>query len=910
MSQTLIGRTLAHYRIEAALGAGGMGEVYRATDTKLGREVALKLLPEAFASDPERLARFEREAKVLASLNHPGIAHLYGFESATLEGGSRAHVLVMELAEGEDLSERLKRGPLPLDEAVAVAKQVAEALEAAHDRGIVHRDLKPANVKLAPDGRVKVLDFGLAKAWAGEGAGASSSADFSRSPTLAHSSTAAGLILGTAAYMSPEQARGKAVDKRADVWALGVVLYELLTGRKLFEGETVTDVLAAVVRQEIDWRALPTATPLLLRRLLKSCLERDPKQRLHDAADARIALEEVLRGGSEADLAPSGSPRAAAPRWRGAVIVASALALGLAAGWILRRRAPEVAAPDRWLLAIPGGVALSVTEYPQLALSPDGRLQAVVALDERGTPRLLLRRAGELEPRQLPDTEGAVGPFFSPDGAWIGFFRPGGLFKVPVAGGPPARIAETSGQQRGGSWGSDGFVYFVPDTIVGVSRVPEGGGAVEPVTRLDEARDERTHRWPEALPEGVVLFTSDTASSTEYYDDARIEAVRLSNGERKVLVESASMARYSPSGHLVFARGGSLFALPFDPRTLEVRGSPTRVVEGVATDVGSGAAQFALARNGAALWTPGGSTASYELVWVDRQGAETKTQIPPAPYNEAALSPDGTRVALVGGQGGVSDLWVADLERATLTRLTFDEFVMRPTWSPDGSRIAYGTRPQGERGNRWQLVSKPADGSRAAEVLIEGERSHVPSGFSPDGRALLYDALDPKAMRRDVWMLPLAPPRKPLVLVEGPFLKDQAVVSPDGRFVAYVSTESGQLGVYARPFPSGEGRFQISTGQGSEPRWSRDGRELFYRSGDVLFRVPIDTRRGFAAGKPERLFDRLGTGTRVNTYAPSPDGRRFFTFRSSAGTGSRTAVALDLGFARRLSAGGTGSNPP
>ena len=875
-----------------------MGEVYRATDTTLGRDVALKLLPATFASDPERLARFEREAKLLAALNHGAIAQVYGFENATLADGTRAHVLVMELAEGEDLQARLRRGPLPTDEAIAIARQVAEALELAHEKGIVHRDLKPANVKVAPDGAVKVLDFGLAKAWTSDGAASGASADFSQSPTLAHTGSA-GLILGTAAYMSPEQARGKPVDQRADIWALGVLLYEMLAGRKLFEGETVTDVLAAVVRQEIDWTALPARTPAALRRLLRQCLERNPKSRLHSAADARLALDEAAgeRPAESGAAAPSRRPVGAV--WAAAAIAA---ALGLAAGWLLRRPPPR---PDDgpWLLAIPEAVALAVNEHPRVALSRDGRLQAAVVTDERGTPRVLLRRAGELEPRLLPETEGAAAPFFSPDSTSIGFIRPGGVYRVSITGGSPARIAEATGQTRGASWGDDGFVYFAPDTIVGLSRVPESGGAVSAVTRLDAARDERTHRWPEAIPGAdAVLYTSDTASSSEYYDDARIEVVRPSSGAHKVLVENASIGRYSPSGHLVFARGGALYAVPLDLRALEVRGEPVKVVDGVATDVGSGAVQFALAPSGSLLYVPGASFASWDLVWVDRQAGETKAPIPAAPYNEAALSPDGTRVALVGGLGGVSDLWVADLERASVTRLTFGEYTSRPVWSPDGSMLAYAKRPQGGRGNRWQIVLKPADGSQAGEVLHGEERGRTPSSFTPDGKSLLFDALDSKGLQRDIWMLQVAAPRQPVKLVEGPFMKELAVVSPDGRWLAYVSDEGGQQGVYVRPFPSGAGRFQISTGLGTEPRWSRDGRELFYRSADVVNRVSIDTRRGFVASRPQPLFDRAATGGTVMTYAPAPDGSRFFTFRSSAGAASRRALALDPGFAARLSA--------
>jgi serine/threonine-protein kinase len=899
----VIGRTLASYRITAALGAGGMGEVYRATDTKLGRDVALKLLPEAFAADPERLARFEREAKLLASLNHPGIAHLYGFESVRREGGAAAHVLVMELAEGDELGERLKRGPIPVEEAIPLARQIAEALEAAHEKGIVHRDLKPANVKLTADGKVKVLDFGLAKAWAGDTAGAQASADFSRSPTLAHTGTAAGLILGTAAYMSPEQARGKAVDKRADVWAFGVVLFEMLTGRKLFDGDTVTDVLAAVVRQEIDWKALPSGTPALLRRLLKSCLERDPRQRLHDVADARIVLDELSRGPLPEEGAAPATP-VPAPAWRASVAMALAAVLGLVGGYVARRPQP---APreERWLLAVPDGLTLSLVNQPALALSRDGRLQVAVVMRERGVPQLLLRDSREFLPRLLPDTEGASSPFFSPDGAWIGFFRQGGLFKLPVAGGPPVRLADSTAQSRGAAWGEDGFVYFVPDTVVGLSRVREEGGAVEGVTRLDASRDERTHRWPAVFAGGGVLFTSDTAASTEYYDDARIEAVRPATGERRVLIENASMARYAGSGHLVFARGGSLFAVGFDPRSLQVKGSPVKVLDGVATDVASGAVQFALSASGALLWAPGEGRGHFELVWVDRQGKETKSPIEPGAYNEVAVSPEGTHVALVGGQGGVSDLWVADLQRDVITRLTTGESVQRPVFSPDGSRIAYGTKPQGARGNRWQIVWKPADGSRPAETLVEGERNHVPSSFTPDGRFLIYDAIQATAAGRDMFLLPLSPPREPRPLLVGPFTKFHGTVSPDGRWLAYVSDESGQLVVYVRPFPSGEGRYQVSAGSGTEPRWGRDGRALFYRSGNVLHRVTVETGERFRAGKPEALFDRVATGALVATYAPAADGSRFFTFRQPQATGASIAVALDLGFARRLEAGAT-----
>jgi serine/threonine-protein kinase len=896
------GDTLLQYRITAPLGAGGMGEVYRATDTRLGREVAIKVLPSELAGDPDRLARSEREAKLLAALNHPGIAHLYGFESVARGDGPPSNVLVMELVEGEELAERLKRGPIPVDEAIAIARQIAEALEAAHEKGIVHRDLKPANAKLGADGKVKVLDFGLAKAWSEEPAANGGSAELSRSPTLARSGTEAGLILGTAAYMSPEQARGKAIDKRADIWAFGVVVFEMLTGRKLFEGETVTDVLAAVVRQEIDWRALPAETPALLRRLLKSCLERDPRQRLHDAADARIVLDELLRGPSPEERPASGiAAGRQRPGWQLAAAIVLAALLGAAAGYLARR--PGSAPPaERWLLAMPEGLSLNAVNQPALALSRDGRLQVAGVLDASGASQLLLRDSLELQPRLLPDTEGASAPFFSPDGAWVGFFRRGGLYKLPLAGGPPVRLADTTAQNRGGTWSTDGFVYFVPDTVVGLSRVPEGGGAVEVVTRLDASRDERTHRWPQALDDGSVLFTCDSAVSTEYYDDARIEVVRPATGERKVLIENSSMARHVRGGPLVFARAGSLFAVALDSRRLSVSGSPAKVLDGVATDVSSGAVQFALAPSGALLWAAGRSQGHFELVWVDRKGTETKSGIPPGPYNELALSPDATRIALVGGDGGTADLWVADIERGVLSRLTTGESIQRPVFSPDGSRVAYGTRSHAARGNLWQVAWKPSDGSRTAETLVEGVRNRVPTAFTPDGGTLVYDAFQATGLGRDVFLLPLAGAREPRLLVSGPFASFGASVSPDGRWLAYVSDESGQLVVYVRPFPEGEGRYQVSPGFGTEPRWSSDGRELFYRSGNALYAVAIEPGPKFKARRPERLFDRVATGALVSAYGLAPDGRRFFTFREPEGQGGSRSVALDLGFLRRLEA--------
>jgi len=890
------GTRLGSYEVTSKLGEGGMGEVYRATDTTLKRDVAIKLLPEAFTEDAERLARFEREAQVLAQLNHPNIAAIYGLHEAE---GKR--FLVLELVPGETLEERIERGAVPLDDGVAIAGKIADGLEYAHERGIVHRDLKPANVKLTEHGDVKILDFGLAKAITGDVAGSAPNSTPTILPTMTSLGTAVGMILGTAAYMSPEQARGRPVDKRADIWAFGVVLHELLTGERLFAGETVSDTIAAVLTRPIDVQAMPPAIPAAVRRLVSRCLERDVKLRLRDIGEARIALSAA----TAPEASGPGTP-VAPPRRTGLLAVALPLLalLGVAAGWMMHRPAAPPVSDNRYALAIPDGLTISTVENPQVAISKDGRQEAVVVLDADAQSHLLLRSHDALEPKVLQDTERAGSPFFSPDGRWIAFFRDAALWKLPLAGGPPVRLAATSGTTRGGAWSRDGHIYFVPDAATGIQRAPEGGGAIEPVTKLDNARGERTHRWPDALPDGkAILFTCDDQASTEYYDDSRIEAVRIATGERKVLVEGASMARFAPSGHLVFARGGSLYAVRFDPDSLTVTGSPVQVAQGIATDVSTGAVEFALAENGSAVWVPGEADVSWKQLWVDRHGVESSVAIPPAQYNELALSPDGKHVALTGGQGGLSDLWVYDVERDSTTRLTVGQFASGPVWSPDGSRIAFGTRLQGPKSqnNTWQIVWKKADGSQEQEVLFEGERSHLPSSFTPDGRSLLFDAPGADVTNRDISLLPLFGTRKPQPVVSGSFSESMGVVSPDGRLLAYVSNEGGQPAVFVRPFPTGDGRWQISTPQGTEPRWSADGKELFYRWAGVINVVPIDTRHGFTPGRPDRLFDRVATsGGGVHTYDVAPDGKRIFTFRTPMGMGTMRTINLDLGFARRV----------
>jgi serine/threonine-protein kinase len=694
--------------------------------------------------------------------------------------------------------------------------RIARALEEAHEKGIVHRDLKPQNVKLAGDGTVKVLDFGLAKALEpATGADPSRSPTLMNSPTLTAAGTQLGVILGTAAYMAPEQARGGVVDKRADIWAYGVVLYEMLVGRSLFAGDTVTDTLAGVLKTQVDFSLLPASTPAALRRLLRRCLERNPKNRLHDIADARIVLEDIGRG--VADEAPAAAPPVVAHRPRRVLAAAgavAALALGLAAGWLLRRPAPPpLGAGARWALAVPDPFTLSVEQMPQLAISEDGRLQAAVVLDENSVSHVLLRSSDDPAPRILADSEGANGPFFSPDGGWLGFFSGNALIKIPIGGGPPVQLAAVGlpGQHRGATWSRDGFIYFSPNVNVGLSKVSENGGPVTPVTEIDSAHDERTHRWPQVLPDGrALIFTNDTFASTEFYDDARIEAVEVASGKRHVLVEGASQARYISGrrgGYLVFARGGSLYAQAFDPGSLSLSGAPQLAAQGVASDVSSGAVQFAVSSSGAAIWAPGTLNAQFQLYWVDRQGAESRIDMPTEPYSEAELSPDAKRIALVGGQGGAADLWVADLERGTQSRLTIGESVLNPVWTPDSARIAYTVRLSDAKGRRFQIAWKPADGSRDEEVLVERPEAVFPGGFTPDGQTFLYSLAKEDPVGADLYMQLLAGDRQPRLLLGGPFNKREARVSPDGHWMAYTSNEAGSgANVFVRPFPTGEGR--------------------------------------------------------------------------------------------------------
>ena len=870
----MIGQTLSHYRITAAIGAGGMGEVYRATDTKLGRDVALKLLPAAFASDSERLARFEREAKLLASLNHPGIAHLYGFESAVLEGAP-VHFLAMELVEGEDLSERVKRGPLGAGEALAIARQIAEALEEAHGKGIVHRDLKPANVKLTPDGRVKVLDFGLAKAWrAGDDPLSGSGPALSESPTLAHTGTAAGLILGTAAYMSPEQARGRAVDKRADIWAFGALLYEVLSGRRLFDGETVSDVLASVLKSEPDWKALPAEVPAAIRQLLRRCLERDPRRRLHDIADARLVIEDCEAGREdEHAVIPAGSHAPAGPRaWISRAGWAALTLLGVAAVFAAGRLANRSAAPAG------GGVQLAIQLSPGqelltdgsalLVFSPDGE-SLVFAGHDDGRQTLFRRRLGERMARPIPGTDNADSPFFSPDGLWLGFLAGDRMWKVPAEGGRPFPLAEAQGA-GGAAWLADGTIVFAPIYSDGLFRVSADGGTPERLTTPERTSGELGHWWPTVLPGGRrVLFTGFRTP----VDRSRVGVLDLATREVRWLVDGGFFGRYVGSGHLLYSKGQRVYAQPFDAATAKLQGPAVAVLDDVHAVQTGGYAQLGVSSRGTLAYVSEslGSPAR-ELVWLDRGGHATAATPERRRYMSASLSPDDTQAALTI-QGDSQDLWVLSLQRGTLSRLTTGEATeFDPRWSSDGKQLFYVVdRPP------FELHRITVGAVDSGEPLWDEPAVIDTNGqaVSPDGRTIAFTRAEAQT-GSNLYGRPIdgSAPATPIRATRA--AERSVSFSPDGRFVVYQSDETGRPEIYVTPFAGPGEQVQVSADGGTEPLWARNG-EIFYRSGDEFRVVGTRLRPAFSFEAPRALFRfRLLPGmTSANrTFDVSRDGSR------------------------------------
>jgi serine/threonine protein kinase len=925
------GTKLGQYEVREMIGAGGMGEVYRATDAKLKRDVALKLLPEQFARDPERLARFKREAQMLASLNHPNIATIHGLEEA-----SGAHFLVMELVPGETLQERVRRdGAVPLDEALDIAKQICEALEHAHEKPIIHRDLKPANVKRTPEGKVKVLDFGLAKAFAEDGAAGdtpkpvydSNSPTVSRLPeqqTPEFSPTIPGTIMGTAAYMSPEQARGKTVDKRTDIWALGCVLYELLTGEGAFyrdpslnpspdrkrganqsrarqqagagverakepplphgrgsdqndEPDTVQDILARVLHAEPDWSRLPANTPPGIRALLRRCLTKEAAQRLRDAGDIKLAIEDIFTAPITAQAAMPAPPSPSKSPWKRRLIFS---AVGLAAwavtAYVIWNMKP-VTPPQpvtRTVLQLGPGERFFVPSVLPFAISPDGRRMVYFASRGVQSAQLFVRALDTTESRVISPTGGDA-PFFSPDGERVGFFDGTVLKMVPIGGGVLTALANI-GASRGGNWGDDNQIIFPPASASGLMRVPAPGGKPEPVTKL--GKGEFAHKWPELLPGGkALLFVSST--STVFFDDAQILAQRLDTGERKLVVQGGTYPHYLPTGHLVYYRAGTIMAVPFDATRLEVRGTPVPVLDGVASRATDGSAEFSISNNGTLLYMEGSPLVNQTtLVQVDRHGAGVPLRAPPHGYGGVSgpkLSRDGKSIVVMVQEQN-SDAWIYDLTRDTLTRLTFDGTLSNISWTPDGKRIVFTSTKTGSQAIMW----KPADGSGPDDFLVKSDRQVFTGSFTPDGRVYLYGQNSPDTTGRDIFYESVDD-RKPHVFLQTSANETAPRVSPDGRYVAYVSDESGRNEIYVQPFPGPGGKYQISTEGGKEVVWAANG-EIFYRNGTKMMAVQVETQPTLQIGKPQLLFDEPYVANTGNgaLYDATADGQHFIMLKA------------------------------
>jgi eukaryotic-like serine/threonine-protein kinase len=894
------GTKLGPYEITGAIGAGGMGEVYRAHDPKLGRDVAIKVLPEAFARDAERMARFQREAKVLASLSHPNIATIYGLEDS---GSTRA--LVMELVEGPTLADRIKAGPIPVDEAVRIARQIADALEYAHERGIIHRDLKPANVKVTNDDAVKVLDFGLAKALEGD----PSSIDISTSPTISRMATQQGVLLGTAAYMSPEQAKAKTVDRRADIWAFGCVLYEMLTGKQAFTGETVTDTLASIIKEEPDLQKLPAATPMRVRVLLQRCLQKDPKQRLRDIGDARISLEEVLSGAPEGAGSVGVLPAMRALNRRSVLFLgAGALLIAAVTGvavWNLKRLpAPTLGQTMRFEIPMPDKTIGGGT----FALSPDGRKLVFAATGADGQSRLWVRSIDTIEARPLDGTEGAtLLPIWSPDSRFIAFGAQGKLKKIEASGSPPVTLCDALSFQ-GGGWSRDGEIVF--GSNVGNQQVSALGGSPSAIT----AR--RNSVAPSFLPDGrhFVYFQADAASPGVYLGS--VDTTPPGQSPQKLL-DDASPAVYTPSldpavGYLLFVRGagppgslGTLMAQPFDTRRLKLTGEAVPIVEHVAnTGFSASATDTLVYVTGFHALPVGGvrGTIQGQLTWFDREGKVLGTFGEPGLYRTLALSPDGKRVAFDRADSGLRDIWLYEFARGVTTRFTFDSATdMYPIWSPNSSRIAFASY----RGGPIDLYQKASNLAGADELLFKSVELKFPTSWSPDGLFLLFYTAGPPSQ---IGLLPLSsgPDRKPIPLEQSKFNQLFGRFSPDERWVAYTSDESGRAEIYVRPFDASAargsssagdtaitGKWMVSKEGGINPLWRHDGKELFYFAlNGTAMAVDVSTSGVFQAGVPRALFK---VPADVLFWDVSPDGKRFLMAAPSAASpGAQTPFTVVL----------------
>jgi len=807
-----IGQIISHYRVIEKLGQGGMGEVFLAHDTSLDRKVALKFLPDIFSGDPERLARFEREAKLLASLNHPNIATIYGLEQAE---GKR--FLAMELVEGETLAQQIERGPLPVDDALEVCLQIAEGLEAAHEKGVIHRDLKPANVKITPEGKVKILDFGLAKAFQGD----SPAADASKSPTLTDQMTRPGVILGTAAYMAPEQAKGRAVDKRADIWAFGCILYECLTGKRPFEGETITETLAAILKVEPDWKAMPVAVPWRVKDLVHRCLEKNAQERLHDIADARI---EIMHGvlavpGVEESIA------LAPVRWRILPWLVAVVMTLTAAAFALRGLLPpaKTSLQRRYFVVPLPEPDNSPSNFLKLAISRDGTQLAYAS----GSPSGLLyhKRLNEWDFKPVPGTEGARDPFFSPNGEWLGFSAGGRLIKVPVAGGPQIPLTETIGPNiLGERWETDDFILFQPDYDRGIAYVPASGGTWEFILRPDPKKNERGLLCPQRLPlEDLLLFTAFTGDIASF-NEGRIAVGRPGNSPERWDLTGGTYGRYLPTGHLVYAYDGKLMAAPLDLARRSLARQAVEVLDGIKMYPMSAVAEFAISDIGDLLYIQGGMVKGRDSFVLFDLNGNKEIISPPRSENESHImqslrfSPDGLQIAVAMAKAN-DDIHIYDRVNKTLTRCTFekgDEQV--PVWvPPEGKRLVYASLS----GQNARMYIKDLDRSGSPEPIFHDNNPRYPSSITPDGKVLAFVENNPKT-RWDIWTGPIGNAGQAKPFLNSEHSEGFPAFSPDGQWIAYQSDKSGQRQVYLARFPDGSNEKPVSQDGGTEPRWARD----------------------------------------------------------------------------------------
>jgi eukaryotic-like serine/threonine-protein kinase len=899
---SLVGRRLSEYDITARIGAGGMGEVYRARDVKLGRDVAIKVLPAPLAYDAARIARFKREAQILATLNHSHIGAIYA-----LEESEDVVALVLELVEGATLAERLHHGPLPVREALTIARQTAEALETAHAKGIIHRDLKPANIKAPVGGTVKVLDFGLAKA-----VGKETVQDLSQLATAY--ATQEGMILGTATYMSPEQARGLPVDNRTDIWAFGCVLYEMLSGRKAFHGETVTDCLAAIVGKDPDWTLLPPAVPENVVGLIKRCLDKDLQTRLSEIGEARRELEDVLATGSERVVrAPvERSVRRGVSVLVSAVAIAGVFFVGAFGIRVIRQLTLK---PERLQIELADDEFIPSTHSSELAQSSDGTLIAYASSKRMAAmPSMSSARSAADGPGQTDDVGGAMpsmamtkqiyvrptgkgsakpiggalgsSPFFSPDGKWLGFWHAptGTLRKVALSGGAPVKICDAVSGIAGVAWGPDDTIVFAWFDLF---RVSASGGPPKPLLKVDEERGERFLRHPSFLPSGrAILFTIGMAD-TYSYDDAEIGVISLETGKKKILIQGGTSPRYSPSGHLIYARTGQLLAVRFDPDKLEVTGQPFPVANGLFMSANTGMAAFSISSAGHLVYAAGPEERGTRfLVWVDKNGHKSALPLKPSSYLHPRLSPNGRQLAYEV-EGASHDFFAYDFARGTTTRMSLDGASHWPLWTPDGRRLTFRSWKTGTMTMWWM----PADQSGPAELLTDIGSMQSPESWSPDAKTLAFTQMDDPQSGSDIYALPLDGDRKPQVLWRTKFSEGSPKFSPNGKWVAYSSNESGQPEVYLRAYPTGE-KIPISNSGGTDPLWRGDGRQLYYRLSDLMMVVDVSYGRSLEVSKPRVLWRGnylAGAGSSCGMAGPTsanydvtPDGERFLMIEDAS----------------------------